>query len=202
MSESLLAGGQLIWKMVAGLLSAHDKAKADLFNLHVEPLQLRIVAVHKDYMQVLRELRNNLRGGVLKMHDVVRLLESRRLDFLHERDLAKQIANQLAASERRPVRTDAWSTMLAYCNAIDRYLSSPYQFHYASAMTTLLDAAREGATIEFREELLVAASSNPDAAANTSTEFTYLLDSMLERWLPGALSEVNTCYAKLRAQLL
>jgi hypothetical protein len=204
-TDPLLAGGKLVWDMIAGLLGAHDKNKVDLFNNHVEPLQQRVALIHKNYTQAFLELRSGLRSGDFKLTDAVRFLEQRRQDFQYERDLATKVAARLSDAERRPVRADAWSDVQKYCIAIDHYLSSPYDLHRTTFFTSLLETAmREGERtasnyrfVRTIEELQ--AESTPQLV---SREFAVRVDALIDHVLPQAIATVNDAYARLRALLL
>ena len=41
---------KLLWDMVHALIKGHHAKKREFFKDHVEPLQTRIVEVHKDYV--------------------------------------------------------------------------------------------------------------------------------------------------------
>lgn len=216
MVDPLLAGGQAIWKMLATALSMHDKAKADLFNQHVEPLHQRLVLVHKDYVQAFARLHDELLEPDATIQDAIKFLERRRLDLLHERDLARQIADELASAERRPVRGDAWEALLEYSSAIDTYLTSPYQFQPGSGLTGLVQFARHTASrgsslkgvLQFARQISSGGTGyhplwneENDQRAQLAI-FTERVELITFHLLPSAFSNVTATYARLRTLLL
>jgi hypothetical protein len=56
MAEALLGSGKIIWELVTQLISGYEREKANLFVNHVEPLQQRMLQVHKDYIAGFEEV--------------------------------------------------------------------------------------------------------------------------------------------------
>ena len=199
MLVSTLSAGSTIWQLVGGLLSAHDKSKADLFNQHVEPLYVRLVAVHQDYLKSFDQLWKLLDSGELTIAEAGLFLTNRRRDFLHERDLATHIADQLIEAERRPVRPDAWNAVLAFCNEINIYLSKPYQFAVGSFFTSVIDATRKEPREALAGTLLFTAEVQDEVELR---ELSAMVWSILNSRLPNAFSAVSRQYAQCRILLL
>jgi hypothetical protein len=200
MGIELVASGQAIWGLVKGLLESHDKAKAELFQVHVDPLHQRILALHKDYMAAFAELRARLAKPETTMSDVVSFLEQRRMDFLCERDLAAQTALAFSQAERRLVRLDASQEVFKFCVAVASYLYSPYEFlPRGSFFTSVISVADPARNLDYSKALQLSPSAEPAVLA---WEFTDLVREIHQRLLPSKMSEVNAAHARLRVLLL
>ena len=158
-----------------------------------------MLVVHKDYVQAFIQIRDDLREGKMNASDVRNFLDRRRHDYLHERSAALALAQELAASERRPIRGDAWSAILAYCEAIENYLLTPYQLNWTSRYRRLLDMT---ADVDFNSNLMIFPTADASEQSRQVLDFSNVINDLLDKEMPCAIDELNFTYAKLRTLLL
>jgi len=219
----LLSGGKVVWDLVRGLISSYEREREDLFIKHVDPLQTRILAIHKDYVTGLEDVRIRLLNAEMSIDDILEFLSIRRRSFLAERNLAKHVAEKLRAAERRPVRGEAWAALSDYCEAIGAYLSRPYEFESRSVFTHLLRETRKASEIDFSRTLFdpeelrqidhwertgqidrweeVRKGTLPIQGPAPRDLLRFRIEGMLDDMLPSAMNDINSAYSRLRVHL-
>jgi len=191
-----------VFTMIGNLLAAHDSQKKGLFENHVEPLQKKMEAIHKDYIAGFAELRRHLEDRSKPRSELISFLEDRRRDYAIERDLAQHVAASLADAERRPVRPDAWAALRDYCEAVSDYFFYPSQFAHKTWFSRYLEKVRAnihfGQADVWRDPTIYGIPKGEHAR----TELINMATVILDRELPEAFGAIGSNYAKLRVLLL
>jgi hypothetical protein len=111
-------GIRLIYDMVMDLIKGCTTQKASLFQSHIEPLQLRILEIHKEYIQGFSTLRKCLKERLEPPSTVLEFLKERRREYAMQRDLMKNLAKELENVKRLAIREDILIAISKYCEAI------------------------------------------------------------------------------------
>ncbi|SRR6266550_8512531 len=197
MGEPVLSGIRLVWDLLTGLVSGYESGKKELFGSHVEPLHQRMLAIHKDYITGFEEVKRHLEDNQTPAARVIAFLEERRRDYLAERELAENLARELAKAERRVVRDEVWVSVREYSQAVANYFLAATQVAGISWYTDFLNMVKVKTNAGFSDvwdTLAITGSARHDLLKQVR--------AVLDVALPRALSPVNTYYAVLRTALL
>ena len=104
--------------MLAGLVNGYASQKRTLFEDHVEPLQNRVVEIHKDYITGFEEVRRHLKDRTRPTDDLIEFLRDRRRDYEYHRQLTRDLAVELEKRRGRVINDEIWMAVEEYCRAI------------------------------------------------------------------------------------
>jgi hypothetical protein len=104
----------LVWNMITKLVGAYGAQKKGFFTTHVEPLQVQLLSIHRDYISGFEEARKIIRENAAPDVDVWEFLRERRRDKEAERDLTRSLAAELEKVRRRFLGDSTWIAVEEY----------------------------------------------------------------------------------------
>ncbi len=197
MSDDWTSRGALLWKLIGDLLRAYVGRREKFFGDHVEPLQERLAAIHKDYVSGFEELRRHLANASTPPLTVVEFLRERRRDLACERALARCVARELRKVRKLAIGADERKTLDSYCRGIVNYFHTGSDIGGMSWYSHFLEFLQQFIE-EGRDDVWTPMPVHGDSRAYFLEE----IDLLLDKRLPRAFERVAKNYARIRTELL
>lgn len=189
-----------IFDLLVNCVKGYEEGKQQLFNLHVEPIQLKIDEIHKDYLKSFTQVKQSLNKKEVPTTELLDFLEERRIEFLAQRELTKALASELQKADRRLVGPKTWKCFIEYFESVEDYFytgNAPGGYSWYSDFIHFMRVSRKANMQDvYFSKLHDCFGSDP------RKDLIVDIDFILERKLPVALKKVQSNYAKLRSSLL
>ncbi len=197
MAAEWLSTGQLLWQMLQGLVNGYASQKRNFVRDHVDPLQDKVMEIHKDYISGFEETRRLLKDDTAPQEDLIEFLRARRRDYEMHRQLSRDLAEELGKTRRRVISNENWEAVEEYCRAVVDYFTEgalfAHQTWYTRYLNGVEDFTRRGA------DHVWAAGA---VAGSRKHDLLDEADRILDQQLPRAFGRVSKAYAVLRRRLL
>jgi len=125
-----------VYDLAFGVITGFRSRRADLFNLHVEPLHKRILEVHADYVSGFQQARRVLNDKTKPHAEVIAFLKERRREYAAERDLSGKLAQALDENRPFAIRDKVWAATETYVKAVTGYFVAPESVVRQSCIAT------------------------------------------------------------------
>jgi hypothetical protein len=196
-----VSGGQLLWQMLVGLVNGYSAQRRNFFEDHVEPLQNKMLEIHKDYITGFEELRRRLKDRTPPTDDLLEFLRERRRDYEFQRQLSRDLALELEKRRSRVVNKELWMAVEDYCGAVSGYFFESAQVGGLSWYSYFIHQVEFRTSIGYGDHYDVWQS--PMGISNPADhDLLETVDSVLDKGLPRAFERISKAYAVLRARLL
>lgn len=189
-----------IFDLLVNCVKGYEKGKQQLFNLHVEPIQLKIDEIHKDYLKSFTQVKQSLDKKEVPTAELLDFLEERRIEFLAQRELTKALACELQKTDRRLIGPKTWKCFIEYLESVEAYFytgNAPGGYSWYSDFIRFMKVSRKANMQDVYFARLDGCFGN-----DPRKDLIADIDFILERKLPVALKKVQSNYAKLRSSLL
>jgi hypothetical protein len=188
---------KMVWDMIWDFARGYSARKKDFFENHIEPLQQKMIAIHKDYVSGFQEISRHLRDGSKPASELVEFLKERRRDYEHERTQARDLAAELENVRKAGINDDRWREVEQYCDAIVAYFSASADVGSISWYSDFVRAIESSIRAGLNDVYPGAGFSG-----NPRTDLLEAIKDALDRGLPRAFQKVSSSYAVLRARFL
>ncbi|WP_413935515.1 hypothetical protein [Nitrospira sp. BLG_1] len=187
---------ELLWSMLEAVAKGFTTQKKEVFENHVEPLQVRMSAIHKDYIAGFEEVKRILKTHEKPTPELLEFLYERRRENEHERQLSNDLANNLAKLKKVGIRNDDMEAIKAYATAIAEYFSASGRIGGFSWYTDFIDIVQRNTRAGFHDVWFTTAISG-----NLDGELMGSANQILNQGLPNAFKKISSSYAYLRTRL-
>jgi hypothetical protein len=187
--------------MLSAFVKGYSGQRRSFFEDHIEPLQVRLIEIHRDYLKGFEAADAMLRQ-VGPSQELIDFLLERRRDLAIERQMSKDLATELDKVEKAIIRGEAKEALRSYCHSIISYFRSAVRPSRMSWYTDYIDE------LKFRVSL--ASEFHSESRWGTSEGFTNDprrdlqrdIASILNVELPDAFAKVSESYAQMRRLFL
>ncbi len=193
---------ELLFKLATAGFTGFQANRKAFFETHVEPVHVRMSAIHKDYTDAFKEIESRLRDNARPTQELLEFLRERRRDYEAERTLTRNLANELQQIRNRGLNDRRWSAVEEYCNAIVAYFNVGGQMAGVvgvSWFTDFLDIVERNCRDERRQDVWWTSSIG---GCSPRYELLEAVQAIRTDGLPKAYDSMSKQYAILRARLL
>ena len=125
-------------------------------------------------------------------------LENRRHDLSAQRDLIKQLAQELLDADRRIVTSGTWESFECFCQAVVNYFNAGNSIANASWYSDFIRFMKVSRMAESESTFFDRNVFGNNPRLDTINAINSIIDSRL----PTAMAQINKYYAELRVSLL
>lgn len=111
-----------LWRLVRGILNGYETRRRGFFESHIESLQGRMTAIHKDYTHGFEDIRRHLAEASKPSAAMIQFLRHRRREYEAERDVSRALARELRKARKLGVHGEGRKATQAYCRSVLHYL--------------------------------------------------------------------------------
>ena len=188
----------LLWNMLEGVAKGYKTQKKEVFENHIEPLQERMTEIHKDYISGFEEVRRILKNSEKPSPELLEFLYERRRDYEQQRQMANDLASNLAKLHRVGIKTSDMEAIKSYATAIVEYCSASGRVGTYSWFTDFLSIVESNIRMGF-DSIWNARFS---ISGNPQEDLIKLTDDILNQGLPNAFRKISSAYANLRTRFI
>ncbi len=196
MADGLTPIASLLWSMLSRVFNDHRARREEFFIAHIEPLQDKVIEIHKDYIKGFEEVRSQIANGARPPMEFVEFLRSRRRDMECQRQLSRQLARVIRQHRRRGMTDNNWKAIESYCRSVTRYFHASANLGDISWYSDFLNFM-ESYISQGVDDIWGRMPISPDSQRSMLGE----VDNVLKN-LPKAFDRVCARYADLRSLML
>jgi hypothetical protein len=193
-----IAVTQFVLGKLEGIIKAYSSQKRDLFVDHIEPLQEKMIAIHKDYISGFQEVRGLIKNDARPSGEIIEFLRERRREYDSQRQLSRHLAEEIEKAKKLPLDKKLLETVSAYCDSIVEYLNASSSMGAISWYSHFIDNVRFRSGLERENNIW----EEKSISGNPRDDLLGIIDTVLDKLLPRAFDKINATYAALRVKLL
>lgn len=184
--------------MVVGLAGGNLGTDPKFFATQVEPLQEKIIEIHKDYIAGFEEIRKHLKDNTRPPSELLDFLKHRRRLYEYEHFMLRDLTLELQKAQATMPTQNLWVALNDYCIAVLAYLSATGRIGGFTWFTQFLKFVQmvidHGYGYDGEDVW-----SEVGFSGHPRQELLAVVDGILDQGLPQGFAKVSASYARLKA---